>query len=29
MHVPYHSMHAQCGPKRLVLTRSSYGIISV
>ena len=26
--MPYHSMHAQCGPKRLVLTRYPYSIIS-
>ena len=28
MHMPYHSTHAQCGPKRLVLTRYPYSIIS-
>ena len=27
MHMPYHSTHAQCGPKRLVLTRYPYSII--
>ena len=26
--MPYHSTHALCGPKRLVLTRYPYSIIS-